>query len=615
MSMEEKRLSKTKLRAFKLMAFLLPVIVLFLVEGALRLFGYGHDTALFIQYPDNHDYWVMNKYASQRYFSDTVNETRGNIEPFRINKTANTFRIFVLGESTTAGYPYVHNGSFHRWLQYRLERTYPDINFEVVNVSLTAVNSYTVLDFGKQVLDYQPDAVLIYTGHNEYYGALGVGSTSNAGNNRVLVKTLIQLRRSRLVQLIGSLVGKLKNGGAAKIDERETLMKRMAANQEIPYNSPEYKAGIRQFTQNIGELCDLMQKKNIPVFLSNLVSNEKDLTPFTSKGTGNVNAADQFALAKAAYAKGDYNTAKQLFIKARDLDLLRFRAPEDINNAINTIAAKHSIVHLVDARTSFSAASPQGILGNETLLEHVHPNLYGYALLSDAFYKSIQKANLIKSKSVKSMPFADLLIKMPVTKVDSLYGAYTVMMLESGWPFNKPIPQNFKRGNSLDEQLAGAMAVNRITWSEAMNQLFQASMHANDKKTALKAVEATMLDNPLNITYKIFAGRISLELGDPENTLFCFKKAYSQEPSFENLQNLYIACLKTDSPEEAVSYLKQAIEMHPQDASLPQILEVAHQIIELKTKLNSIAENDALKREIAIDYHHIGADEAAAKYN
>ncbi|SDP50824.1 hypothetical protein SAMN05428975_1524 [Mucilaginibacter sp. OK268] len=140
---------------------MLPPVILVLAGLFLRLLNYGHDTDLFIRYPDNPDYWVIDKYASERYFTDTANATKGSIEPFKVVKAKNTFRIFVLGESTTAGYPYLYNGSFHRWLQYRLMHTYPELQFEVINVSLTAVNSYTVLDFGKQVVKYQLDAVLL----------------------------------------------------------------------------------------------------------------------------------------------------------------------------------------------------------------------------------------------------------------------------------------------------------------------------------------------------------------------------------------------------------------------------------------------------------------------
>ncbi len=86
---------------------------------------------------------------------------------------------------------------------------YPDKNFEVINLSLTAVNSYTVLDFGKQLFKYQPDAVLIYTGHNEYYGALGIGSTSYLGSNRFLVQTLIKVREFKIVQLVNNCIRRI----------------------------------------------------------------------------------------------------------------------------------------------------------------------------------------------------------------------------------------------------------------------------------------------------------------------------------------------------------------------------------------------------------------------
>src|ERR1700744_1952040 len=146
--MENRPISRQRLRLFKVIAILSPFVILGCIELLLRFFDYGHDTSLFIRYPDNPDYWVMNKYASERYFSDTANQTKGSIEPFRVEKSPGTFRIFVLGESTTVGFPYFHNGSFHRWLQFRLMHEYPGIHFEIINVSLTAVNSYTVLDFG-----------------------------------------------------------------------------------------------------------------------------------------------------------------------------------------------------------------------------------------------------------------------------------------------------------------------------------------------------------------------------------------------------------------------------------------------------------------------------------
>jgi tetratricopeptide (TPR) repeat protein len=612
--MEGKQLTRRKLRWFRAVAITMPLIILIVVELLLRFIGYGHNTSLFIRYPDDPNYWVINKYASERYFSDSVNSTKGSIEPFRVEKQPNTCRIFVLGESTTIGYPYFHNGSFHRWLKFRLMHTYPSVHFEIINVSLTAVNSYTILDFGREVIKYQPDAVLIYAGHNEYYGALGIGSTSHIANNRFLVKTVLELRKLRLVQWIENLLHKVKTDSGRPTDNRENLMERMAASQRITYRSPEYWAGIKQFQDNMDELCQVMQDKNIPVFLSTLVSNEKDLKPFISSTDKSGSANQQFDLANSSYKSGNFNLAKQQYDEARELDLLRFRAPEAMNKIIVKLTEKYSDVHLADAKSLFEQHSPHQILGNEIILEHVHPNLYGYALLSDAFYQSIQKAHLIKDHPDREMSFDELLKQMPVTKVDSLNGAYTIMMLEAGWPFNKPIPAGFRRGITEEEQLAGALSVNSISWLDAINGLFQYSMKANDKKTALKAVEAVMLEYPQNATYQVYAGRLSFDLGDYDNAVFYFKKLYDEDASVKNTENMYLVLLKTDQPEKSIKYIQSAMQMQGGSQNLAGLSTILNKIIQLKSKLLSSPGDNNLRGQIAMNYHKIGADEAANKY-
>ena len=70
---------------------------------------------------------------------------------------------------------------------------------------MAAINSYTLLDFMDEILEQSPDALLIYTGHNEYYGALGVGSEQSLGNSRWLIHTYLKLRSVKLLCLCGML--------------------------------------------------------------------------------------------------------------------------------------------------------------------------------------------------------------------------------------------------------------------------------------------------------------------------------------------------------------------------------------------------------------------------
>ncbi len=383
--------SKKRLFLFRLIGLFIPFIVLFLLEISLRLFHYGYNPDLFIEYPSDHQYLFFNPEASKRYFADQAIATTGNIELFKKEKDENTIRIFVLGESTTIGYPYFHNASFHRWLQYRLARSFPDRNFEIINCSLTAVNSYTVLGFARQLPDYQPDAVLIYTGHNEYYGALGVGSTDRIGGNTYLVNALVWLRGLKLVQLMTNGYERIiRIFGSKKAIAGKTRMELMVADQQIPFGSDMFNRGISQFESNMDATLKCLNKHHIPVFISNLVSNEKDMKPFISIRPDSIrfpsfnqnfqtgskaleqgnyadaakyleqaeqiypsHAACNYDLGQLAYHRGDFRKAETFFSKAVDLDALRFRAPGRLNEIILKLCTKYPDTHLVDSRSIF----------------------------------------------------------------------------------------------------------------------------------------------------------------------------------------------------------------------------------------------------------------------
>ena len=127
-------------------------------------------------------------------------------EIFDITPRSNTFRVVCLGGSTTAGFPFEINATFPFQLQFRLRNALLDNWVEVINLGISAVNSYTVLDLMPEVLEIEPDLVLIYMGHNEYYGALGVGSTQSVSRNRHLVKAYLALRKLRFFQLMENRV-------------------------------------------------------------------------------------------------------------------------------------------------------------------------------------------------------------------------------------------------------------------------------------------------------------------------------------------------------------------------------------------------------------------------
>ncbi|MDF9796373.1 lysophospholipase L1-like esterase [Catalinimonas alkaloidigena] len=597
---------------------LLPLLLLVLFEIGLRWAGYGVNMDLFVEEARQPGFWVMNEHVSKKYFTQEENATIGNFEKFKKLKDEHTFRIFVLGESTTIGYPYMHNGSFHRWLQYRLMHTYPDTNFEVINLSLTAVNSYTVQDFAKQLHAQDPDLVLIYCGHNEYYGALGVGSTSYFGSHPSLIRTIIDLREFRLVQLLTNFVSKVRSSSlksTVQPDLQENLMKRMALEQQISYDSDTYSKGIEQFESNLIETLNALEEYDIPVLISNLVSNEKDLAPFISDTTdSHFSANEQYIQAQEAYQQEDFAKAKALFIRAKALDMLRFRAPEEMNEIIRKQADSFPHVSLVDSKAVFEARSPHGILGQETLLEHVHPNLMGYALLSEAFYQSMVQQKLLPAESANEMTFETLRKQMPVTIVDSLKGAYEIMMLKEGWPFHEPITEEINVKRSFETQLAGGLSVKQIGWEEAMQQLYQYYLKAERVEDALKVSEALLLERPYQTDLYKQAAHLCMMVKDQNRSVFYLRKAFEQKAEFATAQSLFITLLKLDQPKEALSYLNFAVSEQPSNLSLSDLQMWVKQVIQLKDKYQQQPADVRLANQIAATYLKFANTSAAAIY-
>ena len=103
-------------------------------------------------------------------------------------KRSNTFRVFVFGGSSTQGFPYNFYYSFAEQLEQRLLLNTEGVHVEVINLGMTAVNSYVIRDLSQRVMEYKPDAVIIYAGHNEYYGSFGAASTQFGFVNNIYLK-------------------------------------------------------------------------------------------------------------------------------------------------------------------------------------------------------------------------------------------------------------------------------------------------------------------------------------------------------------------------------------------------------------------------------------------
>lgn len=434
--------SKAKIYTLRTVTVMLPFLLLVILEISLRLFGYGVNSELFVDMRGEYkEYKQANRFVAVRYFRNAKSVPSPSTDLFLKKKPDNGYRIFVLGGSSAAGYPYGENVMFSRILNGWLSASYPDKNIEIVNTAMPAVNSYAMLNFIDEILENEPDLILVYAGHNEYYGALGIGSSVTFGSYPVLIYLQLKLQKLKVFQLFQDAIYQISSFfSEAKSTGDATLMERMVEEQSIAYNSDLYKAGISQFETNLAQIIKRVQNHNVKIVISELVSNTGNQHPFVSV-PGEYDASKVYDQADAQLKRQNYDSAKALFYTAKDYDALRFRAPESFNQLINKLSDEYNfqVVHL---KQSFENKSANGIIGDELMLEHLHPNEDGYVLMAKAFFKVITENNFI-SAQIHKIHISENKNDLGITSLDSSYAALRVYILKGGWPFKpKSAPNN-----------------------------------------------------------------------------------------------------------------------------------------------------------------------------
>lgn len=506
-------LSRRRRRIYAAVTMLFPLVLLLLVEAGLRLAGAGHSFPLFVPVDeeDPGGYLIANSQVIRRFVADPAQAPKVGIRPvaFQTEKEPGTFRIVVQGGSTAAGYPYGYGASPAGMLRQRLQRTFPERRIEVITTAMSAINSYALLDFSEEILEQEPDAVVIYAGHNEYLGILGVGSSFSAGRQRPLVLAFLALKDVRLLQLGRRALAGVTAGTGPDPDAegRRTLMERVVAEDRIPYGSSLYRRGLAQFRANLQALLRRYREAGVPVFIGTLVANERDRPPFISghrrgvdleawqghfdAGVAALEADDpeaalaefdaaaalddlhadlHFGRGRALEALGRYGEARTAYLAAKDRDELRFRAPEEANAVIREAAAAE-YAHVVEVEEAFVHTADNGIVGGELMLEHLHPNLSGYFVMADAFYDALHEHGAV-GPWPQPVSEEQALRELPVTEVDRLYGEYRIRHLTAGWPFSQgngrwqPPP-----ARDRVERIAQGYYQGSYPWPDAMREL------------------------------------------------------------------------------------------------------------------------------------------------
>lgn len=397
---------------FRSAPLLALLILLAALEIGLRLGGYGFSG----EYLETRDiqgvpHWVSNRSFFHAFFPPNLVP---HAEPLAVpvRKAPGTLRLIVMGESAALGTPDPDFG-FARILDRMLDHRYPDLDFEIVNVSATAINSHVLADMSRQLAKLEPDLFIVYAGNNEVVGPYGPGTVFAPFLAEIhLVRAGIFLRRTRVGQLF--LEGWRHVAWKLHPPQRWAGLQ-MFRERAIAPNAPCLAPVYSHFRRNLEDIVSDARGAGARVILCTMASNLRDFAPLASlppAGTGadSLMADRRFEEARIFLALGRDAEAFKGFAAARDLDALRFRADSRINTLLRGLAAANSDrgARLAEVEGAFRDQSPHGLPGHELFFEQVHMTFSGNHLLARTVMNAVDSA-LIETGRIEAIPTDEVL--------------------------------------------------------------------------------------------------------------------------------------------------------------------------------------------------------------
>jgi len=434
-------------------AFILPVasilIFFLLLEGILALLGFhpalktedpfvgfSSDAPLFVPAADSKTGQIMITAPNKKDFF--------NRQSFSREKAPGTYRIFSLGGSTTYGRPYEDTTSFSGWLRELLPTADRSQKWEVINGGGISYASYRVAHLMEELINYQPDLFIIYTGHNEFleertYGKLRDRSPLLRTTTSLLAKTRTWSAMSGALKNLHLNTPEKKDNRVNLAAEVDTILDRSAGLDLYKRDDSLQENILKHYRISLERMVQLARSVGAKILFVTPASNLKDFSPFKSQHTGSINNNDRqrseqllamsnpfvweknwpfvlqflneaagldprfaeyhYRRGQALLGMGRFDEAKKAFIQARDEDVCPLRALTPMHSIVTEVAKENSImlvdfVDLLEQRMQKTLG--YAIPGQEYFLDHVHPTIEGNKILAMALLQTMAGQGLVQ---------------------------------------------------------------------------------------------------------------------------------------------------------------------------------------------------------------------------
>jgi len=414
-----------------LTAILVPAAFFLVVEGVLALSGVEpvrYEDDPYVGFSASFPLFVEDA-GSGRMITAPNKRRLFNAQSFPRDKPNGAYRIFCLGGSTTHGRPYGDSTSFCGWLRALLAAVEPDRRWEVVNAGGVSYASYRSAELMEELLEYEPDLFIVYSGHNEF---LERRTYSGLIRTPAPVRGLTALLgRTRLWAFGQGVLDRLaddpdQNDGAGEgsttLNPEVTTLLDGSIGPDAYARDPELRQQIvEHYRFNLGRMVDIGRSVGAETILITPAGNLRSSTPFKSQHREGLEASEldrwealvaeaeslseagdpaaalavleraaeidelwahlHFERGRLLHQLGRSGEARGAFERAREEDVCPLRALQEIIDSVREVGREWD-VPVVDFVSLADRLAPDRLPGEELFFDHVHPKVQVHRALA-----------------------------------------------------------------------------------------------------------------------------------------------------------------------------------------------------------------------------------------
>lgn len=598
---ERRRLSAGKKTLFGIIAVLLFFAIGELVLGLCGVRPIVYDEDPHVGFSSHIPLFEETEGADGRTYMITAQNKLRFFNPQRFlrDKPDDTYRIFCMGGSTTNGRPYDDKTSFCGWLRAMLPDADPSRGWELINAGGVSYASYRVAVLMEELVEYEPDLFIIYTGHNEFLEKRTYGAVLDTP--AAVMGLQAAMSRSRIYTVIKRAVRSGAHSSQGPPDrfllpgEVEAMLDDTIGPAAYSRDDAAREQIILHFRYNLTRMIDIAHSAGAKVVLVAPASNLRHCSPFKSEHRAGLTDAerarwnelllaaqehrgagrwqetladlDEAATIDDRHAQLHYlrgtalweldrpQEAKSAFIRARDEDVCPLRALTALYDAVVEVA-KDRGVPLLDFSALAERHSEHETPGESMFLDHVHPSIEGNRLLA------LDLLSLLSGEGIArpSAAWQNAAIEKITARVKGQ------LDLEAHGTALRNLAKVLSWAGKFEEAHALTLRATQMIPHDA-----EAHFHRGNTAYSLgrldEAIEHFRLaisEMPEFVAALNNLGNVLLERGETDESIALFERALKVEPAYAaSINNLGRALLAQNKLEEATDRFREAIRHKP----------------------------------------------------